>query len=354
MISTEECAPHCAALAKPTKESEKILKYLIDVRPSTLDQRSPMHGRTPLGVAFALHRYDAAKTLVEAGADQTTRDKKGRNLVHALVDSMRCISPKPNVKIMRDLFKLIDHRILQSMFSQCCDDSGGQRSLTPLALLLEVGKTYSEERQLDTVKLLFEFSEGKELEMINSTGDLPLHSIIKDSRCSLATLLIEKRPLLLHRENATGRTPYETAQDAWLHDKIRANPPPVEVVDGADADGRGWSIVDQSPESFVDKPCEDSTPSERMWSLCRKAVEPEEQERGQDGWRYNRRLVSLLEANIVSERLAEKERHGFNKFAWMYEGETSQAGIGVDEVELWRDEAYRLTPVNKDQEEIYG
>ena len=354
MTMTEESAPHCAVLARPTKESKKVLKYLIDVRPSTLDQRSPMHGRTPLEVAFALHRYDAAKLLVEAGANQTMRNKKGQNLVHALVASTRRTSPKPNVNTMRDLLKLIDHRILHSMFSERCDDSGGQRSLTPLALLLEICKVQSEERQLDIVKLLFEFSEGKELEMTNSTGDLPLHSIIKDRRCSLAALLIEKKPLLLHRENATGRTPYELAQDAWLDEKIRAYPPPIEVVDGADADGCGWSIVDQSPESFVDEPFENSTPSERIWSLCQKAVEAKVQEKGQDGWRNDRRLVTLLEANVVSERLAEKQKHGYNEFAWMYEGEIPQAGIGVDEVELWRNEAYRLTPVNKNQEEVYG
>lgn len=60
-------------MAKPRKTSTKLLDYLLGVFPANLEVKAPISGQTPLHLAFSLQRVSMARTLIAAGADQTTR-----------------------------------------------------------------------------------------------------------------------------------------------------------------------------------------------------------------------------------------------------------------------------------------
>ena len=359
-------------MAKPTRSSLQIVKHLVSLRPYILDVKSPS-GHTPLHLAFSLHRLGAARALAEAGANQTCRDKSGQNILHALLDRLR-IRPTGDSTIasFRAFISLVDRRVLPSLFTERASDAHGQFNITPLAKWLANEHAHrnakATEFALKVLAILLDASSGEDLEMIDGAGHLPLHTAVKKQLAGHAALMIRRNSALLHRENATGTTPYEMAADAWLRRQLTEPPPRVEAprsemtVSSEWGETDGWSVLHEPPESFVEK-AEDEQEEEqasqkrkmqeeldglaevvwddgvgwqeRTWRVCQRAVEMEEEREGPGRWRLKRRLVSLFEANAVSERLAGKERA---IRAGMARGRPKEESDGERlEVEFWYD-----------------
>ena len=133
-------------------KSLQVIDYLLSVMPSSIDLPASKSALTPLSLAFVTGRLDAAQALIKAGADQTTRDSQGKNLIHlALRYLSRAVSSNP-AKELESLLSLIDKRLLPSMMTERCRN--GPTGLTPLAywLTLSSERYYYYSRSTDTAK----------------------------------------------------------------------------------------------------------------------------------------------------------------------------------------------------------
>jgi len=320
--STDELLVHCATLAPPKSPRQKLLEYAINAGPSSVDAKSPVDGHTPLHIAFSLARVDAARTLINAGADQTARDKNGNNILHYLLVPIKTSFPTPHsLNRITDMLKLIDHRILQTLFLE--RSSGPDpSSTTPLAKWISLHSKHDlntpiDDRAVTILTALLDSSSGADLSLVDGSGDTPLHIAIRNRVPEFTRLIAARAPALLHRENATGRTPLEVARDAWTAD-VFAHPPSIEPRGGTP-----FSIVPYyygvSPEEFdsVAAPAADFATGdaerkarrrarmsavEATWRVC------EEIGHGVQDSAVRRKLVSLAEANEVARRLAARQR----------------------------------------------
>ncbi|KAK4999248.1 hypothetical protein LTR66_001674 [Elasticomyces elasticus] len=306
---------HCAILSKPSERSLRLLEYLIETRPYCVDAKSAS-GLTPLQLAFSLHQLEMARALIDAGADQTCRDMAGNNIVHSAlyrVGSGESVEPS----ILESILGLIDRRLLSSLFTERSSASPG--SVTPLAywlsqLVTESRGRYPQDRAPDekaenedaqAMRTILRFSEGAELDMINGGGDTPLHVAIRFGMPKLVDVILQHDPALLLKENATGRTPLEVAEDAHLG-QFFADPPSLpgrycaRYKFGCYQTSPVSNIQNRSSESFVEDPKEERNGTERVWEICCR-VKSEVARSAK-----KRKLVSLFEANEVAKRLAAR------------------------------------------------
>lgn len=63
---------------------------------------------------------------------------------------------------------------------------------------------------------MLEFSKGE--------GDTPMHSTVWRNADALLRIMLECRHDLLFRENASGRTPFEMAEDTYLANDVSSYP----------------------------------------------------------------------------------------------------------------------------------
>ena len=327
-------ALHCCIMGKQTAESLDVLRYLLEVSPDDLEAKST-EGHTPLLLAFGLYRHDVAKILIEAGADQTVRDKLGRNLVHRVVESMQ-VSEDKHVQQARAMIDLIDKRLLPSMFTERCSAHSG--SQTPFALW-QVAIYLYQGWSVEIMDMLLSYSKGIELDLINGQGDTPLHHAVRTDARDIVESLLAKRPELVNRENATGRTPFEMAEDANLAAKT-SGPPSSNDSPGFRLQPGGSnhyaSITAVSPASFVHKQDTDAEWSTtKMWKLVCDA-KARLAARGED----KRRLVTLNEANEVARRLAAT-RSARVPDDGVTEKEDEEDEVVADEVQHWLGSARR-------------
>ncbi|KAL9100781.1 MAG: hypothetical protein Q9187_009323, partial [Circinaria calcarea] len=206
-------ALHCAVMSQ--KSSPNLIKYLIKAIPESLESRS-ISGHTPLSLAFSLGKVEIAETLITAGADQTTRDLIGRNILHlALCDvEAKLLSYLDN---LHALIQLIDKQILPSLFLERCQE--GPAPLTSLAgWLLDLRSRYGGESKIEpaTLESLSQFLRGDELRTMDGSGQLPLHQAMKENACGHVDVIIKMDPSLLFYENAMGQTPLELADSLYV------------------------------------------------------------------------------------------------------------------------------------------
>ncbi|KAK8234423.1 ankyrin repeat protein [Phyllosticta capitalensis] len=337
---------HCVVLANvPVKESVRLIKYIVDAVPKSLKTKSPTTGQTPLHLAFRLGHYTASRTLIEAGADQTTRDKDGNNLLHSI---LRNEDYRPHQ--LSKMLGLLDRRLLASLFTERTSvdlvrstssllTSGitvDQAGSTPLSAWLQQRLRHSE-WDAKILAILLDLSPNlEELEMVNSAGDTPLHIAIKRQYLRLANMILDRRPELLHRENATGRTPAEMAWDARMAQCFKDPPyiprdPSMSIygqnaIQAAERD----PVASRPQNRFVKKDNEakededsmnEQTRVRKIWDMVKQRLSL-----GQEAGQAKRKLVSLSEANEVTRRLAKKQRSDHS---------SSSGDNGVDEVETW-------------------
>ncbi|KAI0144644.1 ankyrin repeat protein [Xylariaceae sp. FL1272] len=292
---------HCAVLGPLGEKTNKLIEYLIKVCPSSLEAKSEQ-GFTPLYLASLNGRVQFAKTLIDAGADQSVKDKEFNNIVHA------CLANGPIVELLRQMFELFDPELRAHMFCQRNNLTDGGD--TPLHFWLKTANpviySYGYTRRghvreladekvenVEILRLILEFSKGKELEILNGSGDTVLHTAVVRHLSRHVKVLLEQKPKVLYRENTVGRTPAEIAYDAFINSKVQA-PDSLEVHDNS---SYAQQIVDREPESFDRSSAESKKPrTEATWELVQEYLAKVPGER---------RLVSLNEANDVARRLGE-------------------------------------------------
>ncbi|KAG9185559.1 hypothetical protein G6011_06890 [Alternaria panax] len=299
---------HSVVLGKTNDKSLTLLRHVCVSHPEALEYRSAS-GMTPLQLAFALHRVEMAKVLVEAGADQTVRDNTGANIVHSIFNNINRQHKGPAQA--RELLGLIDSRLLSALFTERTTDTPG--AATPLARWIHVasigntGVPYNEE----VLRLLLEFSKGEDLSFVNGEGDTPMHTIVRRGADALLRIMLEFRSDLLFRENATGRTPLEMAEDTYLARDVFSNASSL-IARGSShyysghrgrANARSkMRVLDRNPKTFVEEPEDIRSGEERVLQVCREFAE---RNQGQ-----KRKLVSLVEASEVAKRLSLRKRSG--------------------------------------------
>ncbi|KAM0713990.1 hypothetical protein Q7P37_010954 [Cladosporium fusiforme] len=219
-------------MSKFESEGLEVLKYLVDTMPEAVNARSSA-GDTPLLVAYRTQNLEAAKVLIEAGADQTAHDCNGGNVLHSLAELMRDTGggngswytpPPANEKHyahMRAMMDLLDKSLIPMLSTQrhlFC------RSYwyTPLASWLHHVMTPNS-FLVSVARVMLEYSKGVELDMFDSEGGTALHLLVEKNTppthldfYGLAALLLEYRPDVLHKENTRGTTPLELAQNGAL------------------------------------------------------------------------------------------------------------------------------------------
>ncbi|RFU74893.1 ankyrin repeat [Trichoderma arundinaceum] len=341
---------HTAILSSTSQNSIKLVKYLIETCPDSLEKKTS-DGDTPLMMACRLGRIHFAKLLIEANADQSTRNHQGDNILHAAV------SGNPMADSLRRLLKILDPGLLGHLFTERKNLQAN--GLTPLHAWIsqvcgvtnEDNGSYSRRRRywyhhaslpyskaeniVDMLKLMLEYSKGEELGMLNGAGDTPLHTAIMRKMVSIVKFLIDFKPQLLYRENAVGRTPAEIARDNTTADQFakqlklqskRINKLDTYPNDPITTFTKCATIKDLSPEQLQEKVFElglrgqykptevaaiigavgldqsqesltDTARNTVIWDLCKTAMDKNP---------GKRRLVSLNEANDVAKRLGEK------------------------------------------------
>ncbi|GFF78963.1 hypothetical protein IFM61392_10056 [Aspergillus lentulus] len=341
---------HCALFAKPTVESNRLVKYLVQQVPHCLEVKS-VDGYTPLMIAFSLVRPTYAKILIEAGADQTVRNKKGNNILHLLF----CSVSSPPAEMLDDfqkMLELVDPSLVSSLLVE--RSSHGPGSLTPLAMwmvrALSTTNTYSVygngsncegDNQMKALRMILDFAQStgqKHLELLDGAGNTVIHDAVRCQLLQTLEILLERRPDLLHRENASGSTPAELAEAGWVTE-VTSNPPGLERRNRYmySSNQYGGSLVDRRPESFVEEGDEAPTMKRRIYDFCRGKAETL---RGPDA---KRRLVTLFEANEVARRLAAKdpqENRYIGRAARRRRWDDQDEREFVDEVREWLPEVY--------------
>ncbi|CEI64211.1 hypothetical protein FVEN_g9050 [Fusarium venenatum] len=344
-----ELVIHCAVLANSGENSNEVLEFLTETFPAAIEKKNT-EGDTPLMVACRLGRIDAVKILLSANADQSARNQKGENILHA---ALAC---NPKDYQLRELLDLLDTDLRSHLFLQ--KKNLAENGTTPLhawvsqASGVQPDNTNSyhrryygyrgaydgkEQEMIRMLNLLLEYSKGGELEMLNGAGDTCLHTAIMMDMIALTQALIKFRPSLVYRENAVGRTPAELAHDRLTSQKFEMPGYPGR----SRKDGVRDALVDD-PKNFIrEVEIEAHTPEQRkeflealglsdnykanevslirtamgikkehsnksldnktiggiLWDLCRTAMQK---------YPGKRRLVTLNEANDVAKRLGEK------------------------------------------------
>lgn len=310
--------------------------------PECIDAKS-QELMTPLLVAFRLHRVEAARILIEAGADQTARDNTSNNIVHRLLQNPKSNENEKMTEEIPALLNLVDKRLLPTLFLERSSEYPG--SLTPLAQFVNRPSrttayhhhhrhTYDEE----VVQTVLKYSKGAELNSINGEGHTPLHVSVRDNDEMLAKIILEKDPDLLLRENATGRTPFEMAEDRHIASFV-SNPPDLGTGHRANRTKRivaAGPICERDPKEFVADPDHDARSSEqKIWELLQ-----ETKAKLNAGGHAQRRLVTLNEANEVAKRLAASklDRRRYRGRQQLFDddnGDDEEQQAAMDEVQMW-------------------
>ncbi|KAK4239714.1 hypothetical protein C8A03DRAFT_32236 [Achaetomium macrosporum] len=298
---------HAAIYAPPSKEATELVSYLVRTQPTLLDVKAA-NGVTPLMLACRLGRLDAVKLLIDAGADQTTKDQGRNNLLHA------ALHYTPDAKKLKRLLGLLDHEALTPMLKERNKlEHSGRTPLHQYCYAVAISGSHDKAANtaIRVIKLLIDISPEtakQALRMLDGTGDTPLHTLLaKDANPTIVHAVIDFDKSLLCCENAVGRTPAEVAHDRYLAEIVTSpqvfSQPRESVL----------SLISRSPADFVkEKPCDEPEEHEakttvaRNWRLVVKDME-------RIGW-PKRTLVSLNSANFVAERLGQQHMRDRYRF----------------------------------------
>lgn len=297
-----DLALHMAVISLPDDDgSQPTFDFLLKKMPHLLDVRS-VDGKTPLQLAFEAGRYYAARKLIDAGANQATKDNLGRNILHTILSSPIA----ENHAVLCSLLDMLDEKLVPFLLLERCGIDLG--TTTPLGLFLnQCTDLFDWEESL---RLILKLSEGKDLEKMNGAGDYPLHDVVRRCNMDLVKFLVKYRPELLYRENATGMTPAEIVSTSYLRRRIDDPPAPSERDN--------WSITDKPAAAF--------TTNHKRDLEVEHDFDDDDDEEGAGSNSYNssmkqhrlmhrlmntlerkypgkRKLVSLHDANEVAKRL---------------------------------------------------
>lgn len=295
--------------------------------PESVEQKSS-EGWTPLQVAVLAQRPDVVSYLISIRANQRSRDKMGRTMVHSMVAS-KCGFAKTHADKLQAMIRLFDKEAVKEMLVERCTLHPG--ALTPLGYWMATnGGRY---KKPDIIAILSKYSTGQDLEMINGEGDLPLHVVcpfpshstslllpsisssepstnclqaVRQNLSTITSYLLTLNTSLLYRENATGPTPLEMSRETYIASQVSG--PPSFSSDSWTQYRPGQteykSIIKKSPSEFVKKENGPEETQKGTWEVC-NAID---KGMAKDGNKRKRRLVSLFEANEVAKRVAGLKR----------------------------------------------
>ncbi|ESZ92311.1 hypothetical protein SBOR_7302 [Sclerotinia borealis F-4128] len=339
--TNNELLLHVAILHRPQTDEDKVkhlilVKHLVSVLPESVLSLKSSGGYTPLHLAVSRHDIPIIEYLLSVGASPRSRDRKNRNIMHTLAGDATSVTDE-TISRLESIIKLFHKRDIQEMLLERADEYPS--ALTPLALWMSKSSGYDSE---DVLEVLLKYSTGEELEMINGEGDLPLHVAIKDNKPNLTTFFLRRKPSLLYRESATGRTPLEMSHDNYISNVISQ---PSYVNEHWQY--RPDSIASSALSAYYAKSHRrDAVPYHkphlRIWEECLRVQgesrskrkfdeykedeedEGEGEDKGREDGGGKRRLVSLFEANEVARRLAGSHTKRGNG-----------AGVQADVVSKW-------------------
>lgn len=302
-------ALHCAVIAAPDAESGNSHVELILQHTSASLNAKNTAGQTPLQLAFSLRRIMAAKSLIKAGADPTSRDNTGRNLLHLIL--VRSIGGHITLtNLFKALCDILDPELIKELATQRSytaskyEDWGLQ---TPLAIWLK----FATRNQVDMLRAILGTTGGRELYVMDGKGNYPIHQVVMDREFELAQVMLEFDPTLAQIENATGVTPLELSQSKLLRSQLLQSCELSQKIlyhntfsdwssqsrkyksqlDNEDSEDKSADDRDPSPFSSLD------TTERHLWELLRNSVSENP---------LKRKLVSLQDANQLVKRLASK------------------------------------------------
>lgn len=298
--------------------------------PHCLESKS-VDGYTPLAVAFRSRKLEFAKILIKAGANQAARCYRGMNLFHHLLSGADVDGEENTLK---EMLGLIDPLLVPSLLVERCSSNTG--SLTPIALWMSTARQ-RRPSGLGYLRAILDFAESagqKHLELLDGSGNTPLHTTVNSQDQEALALFIERRPDLLYRENAVGTTPAELAENKWIAN-VTFNPPKAEQALHYKSTWQGFDLkecrlLDSSPRAFVETPKMRPTPEDIHKLCCDKAGQVQNKKR---------KLVSLFDANEVARRLASGKgpdwayRPGKRTRGWGHDGEGEAEE--TDEIRQW-------------------
>lgn len=303
MNELDELVLHAAIYASPSKRATELASYLVKTQPSLLEVRAA-NGVTPLMLACRFGRLDIAKILIDAGADQTTKDQGRNNLLHAALYST------PGAKKLKPLLDLLDRKALIPMLKE--RNKLEHEGRTPIHQYFNATATYRNQAAntvIEVFKLLVDISPEtvkEALRMLDGVGDAPLHLLLaRDADPALVRTITDFDQSLLFCENAVGRTPAEIAHDRYLVDVVKMPP-----FSSWRQDDSVSTLVSALPSTFAkSKSCDEPKEHEpkehearsivaQNWRLCADILARSGQ--------VKRTLVSLLSASFVAQRLGQK------------------------------------------------
>jgi hypothetical protein len=236
------------------------------------------------------------------------------------------------------LLNLIDTRLIPSLLTERTSVDPG--SLTPIAHAMQKLKQYKSQENIATeiVGPILDLTAANNyecLELLDGSGDTPLHWAVKNGRIDYIKVILERRPDLLYRENSVGRTALEMAEEACVAHMVSG---PSRLCESMD------SVTDRNAETFAKGYKEDDDEghnAEEVRDMC-SAVAAQSPRK--------RKLVSLLDANEVANRLAK--RHMGRKSATVTladdEDTEEKSDDGGDEVSKWYSNARRVYRIEDD------
>ncbi|KAJ5106901.1 hypothetical protein N7456_003576 [Penicillium angulare] len=325
---------HCAVMARPCEESERLVQYLVNHHPECLEARSAS-GHTPLSLAFARGDVNYARILIKGGANQTVRDPQGRNLLHFIFVTDNggvCVE----VEVARPLVYLIDKKLIPSMLLQ----RAGDESMTPLASWLHHNAQWDQKHgsragltPSKVLELLLDLGASdnqKQLELLSGSGNNPVHDTVKKECPGALKRILDRRPDLLYRENATGNTPLDRVVDLWINENTRHAPQRAFDRTGRHQGSEWNNTMNRATWEFLDS-YDSRTDVQIMYQICQDRAQ------SQPG---KRKLVGLFEANEVAKRLAStkggsngsyRRRRHRHRRTWNNDTEHDD----IDEVDTW-------------------
>lgn len=273
--------------------------------------------------AYRLGRLDAARILIEAGADQRTKDYRRNNLLHA------ALAFKVGAEQLKPMLDLLDRDALAAMLRERNKlEEGGQ---TPLHKYISsrVPPTSGDTKEVvRVIKTLMDISPQdarQALRMLSGSGDTPLHLLLlKGADPAIVRTIVDFDPSLLCVENAVGRTPAEVARDCYLTQFMNS----CKFETSERQDRSLASLAGVSPSEFVKPKVPDrrreherTTWVAENWRFCAEVLARNGQPR--------RTLVGISSVNFVAKRLARKyvnDRYNF-RFVEEEEEEGGQAVV---------------------------
>lgn len=287
----------------------RLVEYLIKAYPSAVEARSTA-GMTPLFMACWLGRIDLVKLLITHGADQSTKNASHDNIVHA------ALANNPEPEKLAVFLQVMDPALLAHLLLERSGLNTGD-GRTPLHRWLATHvKTISEkpERHIKVLHLLLKYSNGQELDTLDSRGDTPLHTLIREQADpTIIREILDFNPNLLHRENAVGLTPAEVAHDAFVRACTPQWPRRVHSYYHHQDQSIAQVLLNRQPEDFAreakhGKPSKEIQKVQQIYDLTAEFAASHPRKR---------RLVSLHEANDVARRIGETyqgQRYGWTGF----------------------------------------